>query len=280
MTSILMTILMGIDMQACSYFNLSGGKHIKGSDNYVTKEIRTDNFREINICGSFNMTYIQKPGSPKVEVHAPDNIVGLLNIHVKDNTLYVGFKKGYNISYEKLEVRITSPDLNNIIVAGSGDIDLANGLKTTDFKISIAGSGDIRSPRAIDCENICTISIAGSGDIDADTLRCGQLAVSVAGSGDMVIRNATTISASASVAGSGTITIAGSVDKAEYNVAGSGDLDVSRFRARSVSAHVSGSGDIRCHATEYLKASTTGSGCIGYKGNPQLDVERKGIYKL
>ena len=96
----------------------------------------------------------------------------------------------------------------------------------------------------------------------------------------MTIKDAQATSANASVAGSGTVTIAGSVDNAEYSVAGSGDLNVSNLRARSVSAQVSGSGDIRCHATEYLKARTAGSGGIGYKGNPQLDLEKKGIYKL
>lgn len=274
---------MAISTQACSFsgnYSFGNGKRVKGSNNYVTKEIRTGNFKKISVSGSSDVTYTQKSGKPKVEVYTSDNIVELLDIYVKDNTLHIGFKKGYNVSYNKLEVRVTSPDLNKISVAGSADINLVNGIKTDDFGISVAGSADIKSPHTIACENICSITIAGSGDIDANALRCNRLEVSVAGSGDMTIKDAQATSANASVAGSGTVTIAGSVDNAEYSVAGSGDLNVSNLRARSVSAQVSGSGDIRCHATEYLKARTAGSGGIGYKGNPQLDLEKKGIYKL
>lgn len=280
---ILMALVLTVGTQACSYsgnYGFGSGKRVIGSNNYVTKEIRIDNFKHISVSGSADVTYTQKSGRPKVEVYTSDNIVELLNIYVEDNTLRIGFKKGYNISYKKLEVRVTSPTLNGISIAGSADIDLVNGVKTDDFKLNIAGSADINSPHTIDCTNSCDISIAGSGDIDANTLRCNQLNVTVAGSGDMTIKDAQVTNAKASVAGSGTVTIAGTVDTAEYSVAGSGDLNVSNFRARSVSARVTGSGDIRCHATEFLKARTAGSGSIGYKGDPQLDLEKKGVYKL
>ena len=64
-------------------------------------------------------------------------------------------------------------------------------------------------------------------------------------------------------------------------MAGSGDLSASGLEVKSVNASVAGSGDITCHATDYLKARTTGSGSIGYKGNPkELDLPKKNIYEL
>ena len=105
--------------------------------------------------------------------------------------------------------------------------------------------------------------------------------ISVAGSGDLTIENAQAISASASVAGSGTVKISGNADKADYSVAGSGDLYATDFKAQRISASVAGSGDIKCHAVEYLKARVSGSGSIGYKGNPEVDYpEKKKLYKL
>lgn len=94
------------------------------SNKYVTKDIKVDNFKKISVAGSPDVTFTQKSGRPEVEVYTSDNIVDLLDIKVKDNTLYIGFKKDVNVSYKKLEVRVSAETLNGISVAGSGDVFL------------------------------------------------------------------------------------------------------------------------------------------------------------
>lgn len=254
------------------------GETVKASGNYVTKNIRVDDFTKLNIAGSLDVSYSQKPGKPQVEIYTSDNVVNLLDIRVKNGALNVGFKKNTRVSYNKLEIRISSPTLNVLNLAGSGDVELVNGLKTDDLKISVAGSGDVEGSRIV-CTDL-TISIAGSGDIECDDITCDNLKASVAGSGDMKLKNVTANFTQASVAGSGTAILSGSTQEAEYSVAGSGDLFASDFVARRASATVSGSGDIKCHATDFLKARTSGSGNVGYKGNPELDYPKKGLYKL
>ena len=69
-----------------------------------------------------------------MEVYTSDNIVDLLDINVVNNTLNIKFKKGVSVSYNKLEIRVSSETLNNISVAGSGNVELANGLKTDHLK--------------------------------------------------------------------------------------------------------------------------------------------------
>ena len=100
---------------------------VKASKNYVTKDIKVDNFTKLSVAGSPDVTYTQKSGKPTVEVYTSDNIVDLLDIRVKDNTLYVGFKKNVNVSYDKLKVRVSAEKLNGIAVAGSGDVELKTG---------------------------------------------------------------------------------------------------------------------------------------------------------
>lgn len=200
LTAIIVSGIFALSATACTCNSgLFGGKTVKASRNYVTKNIKVDNFTGLNLAGSPNVTYTQKAGKPEVEVYTSDNIVDLLDINVVNNTLNIKFKKGVNVSYNKLEIRVSSETLNNISVAGSGNVELANGLKTDNLKVSVAGSGD---------------------------------------------------------------------------------LFASGLQAKRVSASVSGSGDIKCHATDFLKARTSGSGNIGYKGNPELDFPKKGLYKL
>lgn len=286
LTSIfLLTTVMSACAQSYSHhFNSGnswlGGKEVKASKNYVTKQIKVSDFDQIAVSGSLDVTYTQQSGKPKVEIYTSDNIVDLLDIYVKNGKLNLGFKKNVKVSYNKLEIRVTSEDLNAVNVAGSGDFKFTNGLKTDQLKMNVAGSGDITASN-IQCSQEFTANVAGSGDIECKQLKAADMDISVAGSGDLKIENAQVTSANASVAGSGTVKISGSADKANYSVAGSGDLYASDFKVQDISASVAGSGDIKCYAVEHLKARVSGSGTIGYKGNPELDYpEKKKVYKL
>lgn len=264
LTAFIVTVLSALSVTACSqqHSYRSGffsDKTIKASKNYVKKDIRVDNFTRLSVAGSPDVIFTQKKsGRPEVEVYTSDNIVDLLDIKVEGKTLHIGFKKNTSVTYDKLEIRVAAEKLNNISVAGSSDVELANGLKTDDLKISVAGSGDV----------------------DGRNITCTNLSISVAGSGDIKLEEVTTSFAQASVAGSGTAILSGSTQEAEYSVAGSGDLFASDFIAQKASASISGSGDIKCHATDFLKVRIGGSGSVGYKGNPELDCPKKGLYKL
>ncbi len=281
---LLTTVLSACAQSYSHHFNSGnswlGGKEVKASKNYVTKQIKVSDFNQIAVSGSLDVTYTQQSGKPKVEIYTSDNIVDLLDIYVKNGKLNLGFKKNVKVSYNKLEIRVTSEDLNAVNVAGSGDFKFTNGLKTDQLKMNVAGSGDITASN-IQCSQEFTANVAGSGDIECKQLKAADMDISVAGSGDLKIENALVTSANASVAGSGTVKISGNADKANYSVAGSGDLYANDFKVQNISASVAGSGDIKCHAVEHLKARVSGSGTIGYKGNPELDYpEKKKVYKL
>jgi len=281
---LLTTVLSACAQSYSHHFNSGnswlGGKEVKASKNYVTKQIKVSDFDQIAVSGSLDVTYTQQSGKPKVEIYTSDNIVDLLDIYVKNGKLNLGFKKNVKVSYNKLEIRVTSEDLNTVNVAGSGDFKFTNGLKTDQLKMNVAGSGDITASN-IQCSQEFTDNVAGSGDIECKQLKAADMDISVAGSGDLKIENALVTSVNASVAGSGTVKISGNADKANYSVAGSGDLYASDFKVQDISASVAGSGDIKCYAVEHLKARVSGSGTIGYKGDPELDYpEKKKVYKL
>lgn len=259
----------------------SGGsikKHIKASNTYVTKEIRTADFTKIQLTGSADVTYEQRQGQPRVEVYTSDNVLEALDIDVKGNTLRIEFKKGYKISYNELKIKIQSSNIEGVSITGSGDVELKPGIKTSRMLLTIAGSGDIdvTDLTATDLE----ITIAGSGDVEGNLVKCSALKSSIAGSGDIDLKNLAAGSVQASIAGSGEMELKGTADTASYSIAGSGDIKARDMVVKHVEASTTGSGDIECHATDYLKIRTTGSGSVGYKGNPTLDVPRKNIYKL
>ena len=253
-------------------------KHVKASNTYVTKEIRTADFVKIQLTGSADVTYEQRQGKPHVEVYTSDNVLEALDVIVESNVLKIGFKKGYKISYNDLKIRVQSPNIEGVYISGSGDVDLKPGIQTNHIVLSIAGSGDIdfNDLTATDLE----VTIAGSGDVEGKHVTCNALKSSIAGSGDIDLENLVAGTVKASSAGRGEVELKGTSETATYSIAGSGDIKARGLVVKRVEATTTGSGDIECHATDFLKVRTTGSGSVGYKGNPQLDVPRKNIYKL
>lgn len=254
-------------------------KGVKASKHYVTKEMWVSSFSKLSVAGSADVFFTQKEGKPKVEICTSDNIIELLDIYVKNQTLHIGFKKGTNVrELKRLDIKVSSPELEAVSVAGSGDIELVNGLRSEYLAMSVAGSGDIIG-KEIQCNDL-SASVAGSGDLSIARLKCRAMKVSIAGSGILEIANAVAQEAKASIAGSGELTLRGSCEEAGYSVAGSGEINAADFKVKNLSVSVSGSGDIECHATDFLRIRTSGSGSVGYKGSPELDVPKKGYYKL
>lgn len=247
-----------LTLASCNISYNTSGNTVKASKNYVTKEIKIEPYTHIKLTGSPDVVFSQKPGNPHLEIHTSDNIVDLLDIHVEGETLYIGFKKGVSVSYNELTIHTSSPNLNQVSVTGSGEVEITDKLNTEEL----------------------TLRVTGSGDIFAEQTTCNQCHLSVTGSGDISLQKLTANTVRASVTGSGDITLQGNAQNALYEVAGSGDLSATELRTKNVTAKVTGSGDIRCHASEELKAHVTGSGDIGYKGNPTIPTAKKGVYKL
>ena len=256
-----------------------GNKKVKASNVYVTKQIKIDDFDRLEVAGSMDVVYKQVKGKPSLEIYTADNIVDLVKTEVVNGTLKIGFKKGYSISYNKLIIRVSSEDINAISLAGSGSIDLANGVKTNKMNISLAGSGDVMG-KNIFCQEDLRIALSGSGDVSMQQLACNQFDVSLAGSGDVLMKDVNVHTAKVSLAGSGCVEMYGKTDKSHFELAGSGEILAAGFEAKEVNVSIAGSGDVECHATDHLKVSISGSGEVGYKGNPQLDLPKRGVHKL
>ena len=256
-----------------------GNKKVKASNVYVTKQIKIDDFDRLEVAGSMDVVYKQVKGKPTLEIYTADNIVDLVKTEVVNGTLKIGFKKGYSISYNKLIIRVSSEDINAISLAGSGSIDLANGVKTNKMNISLAGSGDVMG-KNIFCQEDLRIALSGSGDVSMQQLACNQFDVSLAGSGDVLMKDVNVHTAKVSLAGSGCVEMYGKTDKSHFELAGSGEILAAGFEAKEVNISIAGSGDVECHATDHLKVSISGSGEVGYKGNPQLELPKRGVHKL
>ncbi|MEY2901691.1 MAG: hypothetical protein RLY89_797 [Bacteroidota bacterium] len=215
-----------------------GYKHIEGNGNIITQSRNISKATKVKLAGSFDVELT--PGAmTKVEVVGDDNILPFIYTEEKDGFLVVKSKDylTYN-STEGIKIKITTPQLENLQLAGSGNIigqgkftgsdklvlkiagsgDIKLEINTPKIESDIAGSGSISLTGETKDE---TIKIAGSGDYLTEGLMAENATVRIAGQGDVKVFTSTTLDIH--IAGSGTVYYKGN-PTIKQKVAGSGDI--------------------------------------------------------
>ena len=158
---------------------------------------------------------------------------------VENNKLKIKWKKGINISSNsKILMTVPFKDIDEVSLAGSGDVYSNDVIKANSFKTALAGSGDIKLK--VDASDVISkiagsgdialsgntttleCSIAGSGDIHAYELTSNDASVKIAGSGGVKLNVKNNLKAR--ISGSGNVYYKGNPDKQDVKVSGSGNV--------------------------------------------------------
>ena len=217
---------------------LFGFRHIEGNGVITTQTRNINKANRIKLAGSFDVEIIQG-NTTGVQIEGDENILPYIIITEKDGFLVIKSKDHFSYSStDKIKIRITTPQLEQVNLVGSGDI-IGKGkfIGADKLKLNIAGSGDIRmevNTPTIESEiagsgSITlsgetkdeTITIAGVGDYNSDGLKAENAKVIIAGSGDVKVFAASHLNVS--IAGSGNVSYKGN-PTIKQHIAGSGDV--------------------------------------------------------
>lgn len=200
-------------------------------------------FTAVDAAGS--MRVVLRQGSPqRVEVEALAADQAKVETEVRGGSLRVGRRReGRNmLSNERFEgpvtVYVTAPSLTAVSVAGSGDMRVEGPVQAGDFRVSVAGSGNLELPQ-LTAQTLQT-SVAGSGNVLLGG-SCPQHSVSIAGSGAVQATNLRT-------------------DDTRARINGSGDARVNA--AKTLSSSISGSGNVLYSGNPQVSSSKSGSGLV------------------
>ena len=192
----------------------------------VTETVSVKPFEKISVAGSFDVHYVQGE-TTSVKVEGPVKYLQQTVIANDGKTLRIKTKRGVRRSMEDVNVYVTSPDLTQVSMAGSGEFDAEGMVDTDNLTLELAGSGEIDFKQLV-CDNL-NIQVAGSGDVDVESVDVNKADMQIAGSGDIEVHFVRADFVSAQVAGSGDIKLSGKAKQVEKKVAGSGDIDTSRL---------------------------------------------------
>lgn len=174
----------------------------------------------------------------QVEVSAQANLLPLIKTEIKNGALIIHSDEWFN-SDQPVVVKITSPELKEVHLAGSGDFKAFSPIKTDNFSIHVAGSGTVEIAE-MDVQNL-NCHVAGSGDIKLTGGTAQATEAHVAGSGNLQAKAFSSGTMNAHVAGSGDIAC-GVREKLDASVGGSGTIRY--YGNPEVKSHVGGSGEV------------------------------------
>lgn len=215
-------------------------KEVKGNYHIVNEKIAIPDYDEITVNISADVVYRQiAQDEPFLQVSVDANILPLLNISVKNHRLIIDQTDDSIIKPSKLVIYTNSRNLEQVKITGSGNVLLANEVNAKEMKLSIIGSGDVKT----------------------DSLYCKELEVKITGSGDVLLNGAAT-SADFRISGSGNIRAFNyAIEDLDCRISGSGDIEA--LVLRELKASISGSGDIRYKGhPKSVHTSVSGSGDI------------------
>ena len=226
-------IMAAVTLSACNinFHESHSGKPIK------TENREAKNFERIQLIGSPTLYYTQGD-TTSILVEAPKDLLEYVETEVKNNCLTVRIRNeaGSVIrqlsipDMDEVKIHVTSPDLIEATLSGSGDFISRGLLDTDNLKLELKGSGDMTFQDII-CDHINT-TLVGSGDLDIFHDGVQQTVILLKGSGDIKADFQRCGEVSGELRGSGDITLTGNVHKMQKTVLGSGDFHTNSLQVQ------------------------------------------------
>lgn len=233
--SLLLTALLLISICSCRFL---GGKRVDGNGQRVTVNRPVGEFTGVEARGSMDVV-VTTGREYTIKIEADQNLIDLIEVHNDGGTVEIGSREGYHLrSQEGIKIYATAPSFE---------------------RISVAGSGNIRSGGTVSNNKPLALQIKGSGDIQL-AVDAPRVATEIAGSGSARLQG-TTQSFVAEIRGSGNVHAFNLLsENANVDIAGSGNAEV--FASKQLSVEIKGAGDVAYKGAGAVNQKIMGSGSV------------------
>lgn len=187
--------------------------------------------------------HIRQSSSTQMTAEGSEKLLNLLNVRMDDNKLILEMDERQKKSIKGNREKL--------------DIYIDTPTLT---QIKSEGVGNIKIEGTFTTPEL-TIDSKGVGNLKSDNLEAGSIYITSEGVGN--------------------ITLIGKADNIEIKSEGVGNINTAELTTRRTIVTSQGVGNIKCHATEYIKASSQGIGNITYYGNPsEKEISKDGLGKI
>ncbi|MEH0007687.1 MAG: head GIN domain-containing protein [Flavobacteriales bacterium] len=231
-------------------------KTIRGNHREKTETRIVSDYEGISVAGGFEVhLFSGKEGT--LTVKADENVLPYIVTKIKNKILYLGLKRGYNFRNIKyLSANVPVEQIESLRLTGSSDIDSDFTLKSPRMEIVLSGSGDMNLALNSDTTKA---RITGSGDMDI-ALNSDVTEAKITGSGELKLSGQTR-NVNYTLTGSGDISaLEFKAITVRAEITGSGDIYL--YCREKLEARIAGSGDISYKGDPKIRVKISGSGSI------------------
>lgn len=234
--------------------------------------------RETRSVGTFTKLSFRVPGklylrqgpNQKVEIEGKKDLLDQIETNVDGDKLTIG-KEGKWLDWnwgseDRINVYITVKNIDAISVAGSGEIIAETKITSSELDLNVSGSGSLKAE--VNVTGSLEADVSGSGSIELRG-KCNDYNSNVSGSGSVTLSLNISERAEFGVSGSGKIRASGTSSNVKIAISGSGRVLAGDLETNVCNVKISGSGGAEIHVKEELDANISGSGSVGYKGDPR-----------
>lgn len=196
-------------------------ERIDASDSLVTSTYDVDPFKNIKVKFSAGIIYTQ--GEQALTISVPENLAEYLKVSVEDGTLNMRYSGVRIRNSKRAFITVSSPEINDITLAGAGEIRMQGPVVTDKLSIEVDGAGDVNI-EDIDSDSDIDLEINGSGNIKIEKLGCRTL--------------------ESEINGAGNAEFAGYAGRADLTINGAGNIFASGLEADDFHGKVNGAGKV------------------------------------
>lgn len=231
---IIAAVLLTVTVSSCkkNIFN-----SIVGKGGTVTETRQVTGFNSIDLSIDANVEYTQD-SIYYVEISGQENVLEVLTMEVSGGELEIDFSKWVR-KHSNITIIIHSPEIKELEVSGSGNIETFGPINTTDMDLDVSGSGNITvtSLNTSDME----AKISGSGNIYVNGGAVTNQEVKISGSGNIDFEYLQATNSACKISGSGSMKV-WVTTQLDATISGSGDIKYTG--SPIVNTHISGSGSV------------------------------------
>jgi hypothetical protein len=195
----------------------------------------------IHVAGHYEVTLVSG-NEGKLELQGAEKDLDQIETCVKNNTLIIKQKGSWlkSRNSKKVSIKVPVEHVSKANLSGSGSIQSAMTIQSSQFENVISGSGTIQLK--LDTQtlkgkvtgsghlvlsgtaNQVEFNVTGSGKISAERVNTKDGKASITGSGDIHMYSSNSLEAN--ITGSGDLLCLGRPERQKTNVTGSGDIEI------------------------------------------------------
>lgn len=210
-----------------SCIRVNGGSTFMPSKERVKKEVKVENFDQIETMTAINVVYTKSDTAKSVVLDVPKNMEEYVSVEVKNNKLEIGFDGLHSINGDhKTTLYVSGYNVNKFETSSAGSIYIKGAIDYDGEVAMITSSaGNVYVEAPVKAESLF-LSASSAGDVKVKSpVTVTALYVNASSAGNIKVHDVTALDVRAQASSAGDIKIAGTCRILKTDKSSAGDID-------------------------------------------------------